>query len=151
MNDWRHTVSDAQSLVGLFARLGDMPHPFNVVVKEGAGDKRSLTQNGLFHSWMGQIAKATHDTPSSVKADCHIRFGIPLFRAEDEGYAEFIEAALGGRTRAKVKEMIEAGYVPCTSLMSKSLLSRYMDAVWREYAPHVQLMDPTELQWRNAA
>ena len=139
------------TLVALYARLGDMPQPFNVTVKEGKGDKRSLSQSGLFHAWMGQIAKATHDEPASVKADCHIRWGIPIFRAEDEAYAAFIERALGGLQRAKVKKMIEAGYVPCTSLMSKPLLSRYMDAVWREYAPHVQLMDPEEMKWRGAA
>lgn len=151
MTDLRHTVEDAQSLVALYARLGNLPQPFHVVVKEGKGDKRGLSQSNLFHAWMGQIAKATHDDPASVKADCHIRWGIPMFRAEDEGYAEFIESALGGRTRSKVKEMIKKGYVPCTSLMSKPMLSRYMDAVWREYAPHVQLMDPQETRWRDAA
>ena len=151
MIDLRHTVEDAQSLVALYARLGNLPQPFHVVVKEGKGDKRSLSQSGLFHAWMGQIAKATHDDPASVKADCHIRFGIPLFRAEDEAYALFIERALGGLPRQKVKAMIQAGYVPCTSLMSKPLLSRYMDAVWREYASHAQLMDPQETRWRDAA
>ena len=149
--DWRHTVEDAQGLVSLYARLGDMPHPFNVLVKHGVGDKRSLSQNGLFHAWMGQIAKATHDDPASVKAECHIRWGIPLFRAEDEAYSDFIQAALGGRNRGAVKVMIEAGYIPCTSIMSKPLLSRYMDHVWQEYAPHVRLMDPQELKWREAA
>lgn len=149
--DWRHTVEDAQSLVALYARLGDMPQPFNVVVKLGKGSKRGLSQNGLFHAWVGQIAKATHDEPASVKADCHIRWGIPLFRAEDADYAEFIHRALGGLTRAEVKDRIVRGFIPCTSLMSKPLLSRYMDAIWREYAPHVQLMDPEELKWREAA
>lgn len=147
--DWRHVVSNADSLVTLYTRLGDMPQPFTVTVKAGEGKKRSLSQNGLVHCWYGQIAKATHDDPASVKADCHIQWGIPIFRAEDEEYATFIDRALGGLQRAKVKAMIEAGYVPCTSLMSKAILSRYMDAVWRHYAPHVKLMDPTELQWRN--
>lgn len=149
--DWRHTVTDAESLVSLFTRLGDMPHPFNVLVKPGKGDKRGLSQNGLFHAWMGQIAKATHDDPASVKADCHIRWGIPMLRADDALYSAFIEAALGGRTRAEVKAMIMAGYIPCTQLMSKAILSQYMDAVWQEYAPHVPLMDPEELKWRADA
>lgn len=149
--DWRHTVEDADSLVKLYARLGDMPHPFNVQVKHGKGEKRSMSQNGLFHAWMGQIAKATHDDPANVKADCHIRWGIPIFRAEDEAYALFIERALGGLNRAQVKAMIVAGYIPCTSLMSKPMLSQYMDHVWQEYAPHVRLMDPEELKWREVA
>jgi len=142
---WRHTVTDAASLVALYQRLGDMPHPFYVDVNHGEPNaKRGLSQNGLFHAWMGQIAKATNDDHASVKADCHIRWGIPILRAEDSHYAMFIEAALGGRTRAKVKEMIEAGYIPCTSIMDKPTLARYMDAVWRHYAPHVQLMDPAQ-------
>ncbi len=149
--DWRHVVTDAESLVALYARLGEMPQPFNVTVQAGEGKKRSMSQNGLFHAWMGQIAKATHDEPGKVKADCHIRWGIPIFRAEDEAYAEFIHSALGGLTRDDVKDRIERGFIPCTSLMSKPLLARYMDAVWRHYAPHVNLMDPEELKWRAAA
>lgn len=149
--DWQHIVEDAQSLVALYARLGDMPQPFNVAVKPGIGDKRTLSQSGLFHAWMGQIAKATHDDPASVKADCHIRWGIPIFRAEDADYGEFIVRALGGLTRDEVKTRIKKGYIPCTSLMSKPLLSSYMDAVWREYASHVALMDPAKLRWRGAA
>jgi len=149
--NWRHTVTDAQTLATLYARLGDMPHPFNVTVAPGEGQKRSLSQNGLFHMWMGQIAKATHDDPASVKADCHIRWGIPLFRAEDEAYARFIERALGGLNRGRVKDMIEEGFIPCTRLMSKPLLSRYMESVWRGYAANVQLTDPEELKWREAA
>lgn len=100
---------------------------------------------------MGQIAKATNDDPAEIKAQCHIRWGIPLFRAEDEAYSLFIERALGGLNRGQVIEMIVQGFVPCTSLMSKALLSRYMDAVWQEYAPHVRLMDPEDLKWREAA
>lgn len=148
MMDWRHNVTDAASLVALYTRLGDMPHPFNVTVKHGEANLRGKSQNGLFHAWMGQIAKATHDTPSEVKADCHIRWGIPIFRAEDDEYAAFIERALGGLNRGKVKVMIEAGYVPCTSLMTKALLSKYMNAVWNHYSPHVRLMDPGDLKWR---
>lgn len=144
---WRHNVKDADSLVTLYARLGDMPQPFNVTVKPGEV-KRTITQNGLFHAWMGDIAKATHDDPASVKSDCHIRWGIPIFRAEDEDYSLFIDRALGGLNRVQVKTMIESGYIPCTSLMSKVTLSRYMDAVWRHYAPEVTLMDPEELKWR---
>jgi hypothetical protein len=150
LDGWRHTVQDAQGLVTLYARLGEMPQPFNVVVKHGVGTGRSISQNGLFHAWMGQIAKATHDDPGSVKAECHIRWGIPILRAEDEAYSDFIAAALGGRHRDQVKRMIEAGYIPCTRVMSKPVLSRYMDAIWRHYAPHVRLMDPEELKWREA-
>lgn len=145
---WQHTVRDADSLVALYHRLGDMPQPFTAAVSAGERRPRSMSQNALFHAWMGEIAKATHDEAGSVKADCHIKWGIPIFRGEDDGYADFIAAALGGRTRAEVKRMIEAGYVPCTSLMTKGTLSRYMDAVWRHYSPHVTLTDPEELKWR---
>jgi hypothetical protein len=145
---WQHIVRDPADLVTLFSRLGSAPQPFTVSVSPGEKKPRGLSQNGLFHAWMGEIAKATHDEPSSVKADCHIRWGIPIFRVEDDEYGKFIEAALGGKTRSKVKEMIEAGYVPCTSLMTKGTLSRYMDAVWRHYSPHVALTDPEALKWR---
>jgi hypothetical protein len=146
--EWQHVVRTSDDLVALFSRLGAMPQPFTATISAGERKPRSISQNGLFHAWMGQIAKATHDDPASVKADCHIRWGIPSFMAENDGYADFIKAALGGRTREEVKAMIVSGYVPCTSLMEKGTLSRYMDNVWREYSPHVQLMDPEALKWR---
>lgn len=149
MLGFRHNVTDPASFGALIQRLGDMPQPFNVTIKHGEATGRGLTQNGLFHAWMGQIAKATHDDPGSVKADCHIRWGIPIFRAADPKYSDFIAAALGGKSRAEVKEIIEAGYIPCTRIMEKHTMSEYMNAVWREYAPHVRLMDPEELKWRG--
>ena len=141
----RHLITkeDAQRWADLIVGL---PLPVTVTWKEGK--IRGLSQNALFHAWMGQIAKATSDTIDSVKADCHIRWGIPILRGEDAAYADFIQRALGGRTRAEVKKVIEDGFLPCTRIMSKPQLSRYMDAVWREYAPHVQLWDPAELTWR---
>lgn len=142
-----HSPDQVWTLGSAIAKSEDWP----VTVTWAHGEKRSLSQNGLYHAWMGQIAKATHDDPASVKADCHINWGIPIFRAEDEDYAAFIEAALGGKTRKQIKHMIKRGFVPCTSLMSKPILSQYMNAVWREYAPHVRLMDPEELKWRDAA
>ena len=148
---WRCNVEGPGELVTLFQRLADTPQPFHVVVKDALDNKRGVSQSDLFHAWMGQIAKATYDTPSSVKADCHIRWGIPIFRAEDQDYSSFISTALGGRHRGKVKDMIEKGFIPCTSLMSKPPMSRYMDSVWQHYAPHVRLWDPQELKWRDAA
>jgi hypothetical protein len=146
---WNHTVREADSLIALYQRLGDMPQPFTASIKPG--EKRGISQNGLFHAWMGQIAKHTHDDDASVKADCHIQWGIPLFRGADADYAAFIESALGGLHRGAVKDRIIRGFIPCTSLMSKPLLSRYMDHVWQEYAPHVALMDPAALKWRESA
>lgn len=135
-------------------RLADMvvglPLPFTVTITEGE-IKRTMSQNALFHAWMGQIGKATHDTPDSVKADCHIRWGIPIFRAEDAAYSDFITSALGGRARREVKDMIERGFIPCTRIMSPEILSKYMDAVWREYSPHVRLMDPEARKYEGQA
>jgi len=146
---WRHICRDSESLVALYARLGDMPHPFTVTIEPGEHKGRTISQNGLFHAWMGQIAKVTVDEPAEIKAACHIEWGIPILRADDAAYSDFIKAALGGRTRAEVVEILVKGYVPCSSLMTKAQLSRYMDAVWRAYSPHVQLMDPQELKWRE--
>ena len=141
-------ASNKFDLARILQRLTGIPLPATITWQKGA--KRGLSANGLFHAWMGEIAKATHDTPTSVKADCHIRWGINFQCAADPQYADFIKAAIGGRPRSQVKDMIERGYVPCTSLMTKRTLSQYMDAVWREYAPHVDLMDPESLKWRNA-
>ena len=148
----RHIVTDDASRTRLFGQLAAMPLPYHVDAAEGLPDeRRSLTANGLFHSWMGAIAKTEGESPAETKARCHIRWGIPILRGDDPAYAAFIESALGGKTYRAVMEIIERGFVPCTSLMNKAQLSRYMDAVWREYAGRVRLMDPEDLKWRNAA
>jgi hypothetical protein len=146
MSTRRHIVTrqEAERLAGLLIGLR---LPFTVSWTEGG--KRSLDQNALFHAWMSQIAKATHDTPESVKADCHIEWGIPIFRGEDASYNDFIVSALGGRTRRDVKKMISKGYIPCTRIMPPKILSRYMDAVWRHYSPHVALLDPEGKKYDN--
>lgn len=121
--------------------------PPGAVVSISTG-KRGLTQSNLFHAWMGQISKARGDvTEGRVKAECHIEWGIPILRAEDPDYDEFIVAALGGRTYAECCKIIEKGYVHCSSLMDKTQMRRYMDAVWIEYAPHVRLMNPDDLKY----
>ena len=35
--DWRHVVTNAETLVALYALLGDMPQPFTVTVQAGEG------------------------------------------------------------------------------------------------------------------
>lgn len=142
----RWTVTDSKGLSNLFVHLGNMPTPFTVEI----GKKRTLSQNSLFHAWMGEIAKHRGDvTAERVKAELHIAHGIPLLRAEDPDYSDFILSALGGRSHGECCNIIEKGFIPCTSLMNADQLKRYMDIVWREWSPHVRLMDPEMLKYEK--
>lgn len=142
MTPRRFIIRDSEDRARLFADLAGRNDVYTVEITDGEKKRRTLSQNALFHMWVGQIASATSDDAESVKADMHIQHGIDLLRSHDPEYSEFIKAALGGRSRGTVKSMVEKGYIPCTRIMSKEVLAQYNDWVWREYSPHVRLTDP---------
>lgn len=137
----RWPVTDAESAVRLYAHLGNFPMPYTVTVKPG--EPRSLDQNALFHVWMGEIARHRGDTTAArVKAEYHIEFGIPLLRS-DPDYSAFIGKALGGLRYDEVANLIERGFVPCTSLMTVPQMRQYLDHVQQqEAAKGIALTDP---------
>lgn len=136
-------------MVALFARLGEMPHPFSVEVRAGLKKPRSLSQNQLIHMWFGEIAKQTHASADQVKRECKFYQGCPILIGEDEQFADFARNLSHLTTEEKIAAM---DYVSVTSVMSASQLSRMCDAVSLKYRPQgVNLTDPEALKYRGAA
>lgn len=109
---------------------------------------RSLPQNALMHEWFEQIARELGEgTPEDVKCECKLRYGVPILRAEDQGFRDAYDATIKRMDyERKLKAM---RFWPVTSLMNVSQLSRMLEDMQRAYAMRVQLQFPDE--WRNVA
>lgn len=150
--DWRHNVETAEGLVALYVRLGDMPQPFNVMVKAGLPkETRTAAQNRLLHMWFGEIAKQSGDsTLGDVKGECHRRWGVSI-RQRDIVFAWVWERTGSHLDYERQCKLLASGALNVSSKMNTAELSEYMTAIWNEYSPHVGLTDPQELKWREAA
>lgn len=96
-------------------------------------DKRPLSMNGLSHVWYGDIAKETSQLEHDVKSECKLIFGVPILRSEDDDFRDFYDGAIKGALtyEEKLKAM---RYVPVTSIMDKSQMHRYLNAMQTKYA-----------------
>lgn len=140
MKPARRTVNGPSDFPALIAFLGDFPTPFTISVMKGKG--RSLDQNALLHKWCGEIARqGEQDDMLGVKADCNIRWGIPILRRDDEAYDRWIDYL--SLTHEQTVFAIRKGLLPCTRLMTKAQLSEYMNAMQAEYLQQgFKLTDP---------
>ncbi len=103
---------------------------------------RSLDQNDLQFLWAKEVAQALGDrTAAEVQRDWKLRHGIPILRAEDDGFRETYDANLKGLPfEAKLKLM---EYIPVTSLMTVKQMSEYLNMVQREALEQgIRLTDP---------
>ena len=120
-----------------FLEAQDLP----LTVSAVKGAKRSSPQNATLHKWFGQIADEYGDSTAAIKAECKLRFGLPIMEAErPEWVAEWqpLYGPLHYRMRVKLFECI-----PMTSLMTVKQMSAFMDAIQREYrAQGIALIDP---------
>lgn len=122
------------------ATLRSLKLPLTVQHKQGAD--RSLDQNHLQFLWANEFAAAMGDrTGEEVRHDWKLRHGIPILRAEDEGFRATYDANLKGLPFAAKLALM--AYIPVTSLMTVKQMTAYLDAVQREAAGHgVRLTDP---------
>jgi hypothetical protein len=113
--------------------------PLTVSAVKGA--KRSNPQNATLHKWFSQIADEYGDTTAAIKAECKLRFGLPIMEAErPEWVAEWqpLYSPLPYRAQIKLFECI-----PMTSKMTVKQMSAFMEAVQKEYrAQGIDLIDP---------
>lgn len=122
------------------ATLRILKLPLTVHHKQGAD--RSLDQNHLQFLWANEFAAARGDmTGAEVRLDWKLRHGVPILRAEDEGFRATYDANLRGLPFAAKLALME--YIPVTSLMTVKQMTAYLDAVQREaLSLGVRLTDP---------
>jgi hypothetical protein len=122
-------INSAESLHRAIGDLRDMwnQHKFlRVSVK--AGKDRSLDQNAISHAWYEQIARELReDDALGWKSYCKLHYGVPILRAEDEEFRTAYDAVIKGLTYEQ--KLIAMNHWPVTSIMVKSQLSKYLEAM----------------------
>jgi hypothetical protein len=90
--------------------------------------KRSIPQNDISHAWYEQLARELpQEDAIGWKSYCKLHHGVPILRAEDADFRAMYDAALLGLSYEQKREVMK--FMPVTSLMNKSQLSRYLEAV----------------------
>lgn len=135
-------IRNPADLDAYIATLRSLKLPLTVQHKQGAD--RSLDQNHLQFLWANEFAQAMGDrTGEEVRLDWKLRHGVPILRAEDEGFRATYDANLKGLSFSSKLALM--AYIPVTSLMTVKQMSAYLDAVQREAAGQgVRLTDPEE-------
>lgn len=97
--------------------------------------KRSLRQNRLQRLWIGQAAEHLGDrTTEEIRADCKLRFGVPILCADDPAFAAKYEKMVRNLSyEEKIEIMSEPFDFPVTRLMSTAQMARYNDAMARYF------------------
>lgn len=106
--------------------------------------KRSLEQNAVTHLWYAQMARElTEDDELGWKCYCKLQHGVPLLSAEDEDFRESIDL-IGHHTYEQWLKIMRI--LPVTSLMNKSQLTKYVDAVRDDFerrGVRLEVWEPT--------
>lgn len=128
-----YTINSETSLQSF---IGDMREAFRshrfLRVSVKTGKARSLDQNAISHAWYQQIARELReDDEIGWKSYAKLHHGVPILRAEDAEFREFYDGALKGLTYEQKLGAMK--YLPVTSLMTKPQLSKYLEAVQKDF------------------
>lgn len=102
--------------------------PFTLTIREGK--PRTLSQNAIFHKWMGEIAEQTGESADQVKRECKYYQGCPILMADNPAFVDFVGNLSHLTTEQKIAAM---DYVAVTSIMTTKQLGKMCDAVHRKY------------------
>lgn len=122
--------------------------PVTVAVTAGEPTRRDA-QNKLAQRWFTDIARHFGDvTHEDVRADCKLRFGVPIMRRDSEPFRASYDPIMKHQTYEAKVEAIKAWDLPVTRLMGVKQMTEFMDAVQREFLPQgVRLTDPEALKY----
>lgn len=127
-------IKSEQDLTLLFRFLKVQKRPFTVDITKGA--HRSTDQNRLQRLWLNEAAEQLGDqTPEELRGYCKLRFGVPILRAENEGFRERYDAIVRPLSyEQKLALMMEPLDLPVTRLMRTEQKTRYLDAIAQHFA-----------------
>lgn len=120
--------------------------PFTVEIVDGR--RRSSEQNRLQRQWINEIAEQLGDrTPEEVRAECKLRFGVPILRAESEIFRKKYDRLIKSMPyETKLELMAEPMDFPITRLMNVKQKTQYLDAIQRHYAEQGVVLTQPESQ-----
>ena len=113
------------------------------------GAPRSTQQNRLAQRWFTDIATQLGDqTHEDVRAECKLRFGVPILRAENEAFKLSYDRVFKPMPYEQKLEAIKAFDLPVTRLMNGKQMTAFMDEMQRHWiAQGVRLTDPEALRY----
>ena len=123
--------------------------PITVTWTQGA--PRSTAQNRLAQRWFTDIATQLGDqTHEDVRAECKLRFGVPILRAENEVFRLSYDRVIKALPYEEKLAAIKAFDLPVTRLMTVKQMTAFMD----EMQPHwsgqgVRLTDPEAMKYEQ--
>jgi hypothetical protein len=123
--------------------------PITVTWTQGA--PRSTAQNRLAQRWFTDIATQLGDqTHEDVRADCKLRFGVPILRAENEAFRISYDRVIKDLPYENKLDAIKAFDLPVTRLMTAKQMTAFMDEMQRNWtAQGVRLTDPEALKYEQ--
>lgn len=133
----------------LAAMLRDRKMPVTVTWTQGA--PRSNAQNKLAQRWFADIARQLGDqTQEDVRAECKLRFGVPILREENEVFRISYDRVLKHMTYEQKIEAVKAFDLPVTRLMTVKQMTAFMDEMQRVWIGQgVRLTDPEALKYEQ--
>jgi len=115
------------------------------------GVPRSTAQNRLAQRWFTDIATQLGDqTHEDVRAECKLRFGVPILRAENEAFRISYDRVIKALPYEQKLDAIKAFDMPVTRLMTVKQMTAFMDEMQRHWtAQGVRLTDPEALKYEQ--
>jgi hypothetical protein len=134
----------AYNETALQSLIGDLREAFRahgaVRGRYTAGKKRSLSQNDISHVWYEQMAREDRqDDARGHRRYCKLHHGVPILRAEDGEFRMAYDAVI--RPLSYELKLVAMDHWPVTSLMNKSQMTAYLEAVQSDYRARGVLLE----------
>jgi len=118
------------------AMVGDLREEYRihryVKVKSTIGKKRTLNQNDISHVWYAQMAREDRQNDEQGhRRYCKLHHGVPILRAEDSDFRKGYDSILMPLAYELKLEAMD--FMPVTSRMNKAQMTKYLDAVQKDY------------------
>ena len=123
--------------------------PITVTWTQGA--TRSTAQNRLAQRWFTDIATQLGDqTHEDVRAECKLRFGVPILRAENEVFRLSYDRVIKALPYEEKLAAIKAFDLPVTRLMTVKQMTAFMDEMQRHWSGQgVRLTYPEAMKYEQ--
>jgi hypothetical protein len=130
------TEADREAFTRLFAAF-----PLPCTASLAKGIRRSDQQSRTVEKWYAQIGQETSQLPIQAKAECKLRYGLPIMLTENPAWVQKWAPLYEPFDYARRLTLFEV--IPMTSLFTTRQMSAYMDAVQGVYrAMGIALIDP---------
>ena len=120
-----------------------------ITVSWTQGAPRSNAQNRLAQRWFKDISTQLGDqNHEDVRAECKLRFGVPILRAENETFRLSYDRVIKALPYEQTLDAIKAFDLPVTRLMTVKQMTAFMDEMQRHWSGQgVRLTDPEALKY----